>query len=195
MNSPPNILLIDNQFLSLQEVALYQSLLPNNWTPAPSPQNIKYFSKDLYQHYKWDHNWDSARWLDSVSIEWENLYNKISMLLPLHYVHWVDLKITPPLSTGTPLHRDKDPHSPGGDAQKFSRSISVICNLNHQWSPDWGGDFILWTEDNGNLQEHTRIPINPGQLVIVENCYHSVAPVVEHNQCRISFILHVLEYR
>jgi Rps23 Pro-64 3,4-dihydroxylase Tpa1-like proline 4-hydroxylase len=93
------------------------------------------------------------------------------------------------------LHRDKDPTSPGGDSQKFSRSISVICNLNQQWNPAWGGDFILWAGDSGDLQEHTRIPISPGQLVIVENCYHSIAPIIEYDQSRISFILHVLEYQ
>ena len=195
MNNQPNILLIDNQFLDPQEIAVYQSLLPGNWTPSPSPQDIKYFSKDLYRHYKWDHDWDSAGWLDSTPPGWEDLYHKIALLLPPHYVHWVDLKITPPLSTGTPLHRDRDPGSPGGDPQKFSRSISVVCNLNHQWNPAWGGDFILWAGNSGNLQEHTRIPISPGQLVIVENCYHSIAPIVEYDQSRISFILHVLEYQ
>ncbi len=191
----PNILLRDDTFLSSQEIEFYQRLMPNGWTPGPSIRNIKYFSKDLYQHYQWKGDWDSARWLDSTPLEWETLYDKIAKLLPKHYVHWIDLKITPPLSTGTPLHRDKDPWSPGGDTTRFSRAISVLCNLNHEWDPQWGGEFVLYAEHNKQLTEHSRIPICPGQLLIMENCYHSIAPVVAHDHSRLSFILHVLEYR
>lgn len=193
--SEPNILLRDDAFLSDQEIEFYQRLMPHGWTPGPSIQNIKYFSKDLYQHYQWNGDWDSARWLDSTPLEWETLYDKISKLLPKHYVHWIDLKITPPLSTGTPLHRDKDPWTVGGDVTRFSRAISVICNLNHVWEPSWGGEFVLHSEQGKQLTEHSRIPIFPGQLLIIENCYHSIAPVVAHDCSRLSFILHVLEYR
>jgi hypothetical protein len=191
----PNILLRDDTFLSNQEIEVYQRLMPHGWTPGPSIQNIKYFSKDLYQHYQWNGDWDSARWLDSTPPEWETLYDKIAKLLPKHYVHWIDLKITPPLSTGTPLHRDKDPWRIGGDATRFSRAISVICNLNHVWEQSWGGEFLLYSEQDKQLTEHSRIPICPGQLLIIENCYHSIAPVVAHDRSRISFILHALEYR
>jgi len=194
MNAP-NILLRDDNFLSAQEIKFYQNLMPHGWTPSPSIQNIKYFSKNLYQYYEWNGDWDSARWLDSTPPEWELLYNKISKFLPKHYTHWVDLKITPPLSTGTPLHRDKDPWSSGGDTTRFSRAITVLCNLNHEWDPHWGGDFVLHCEQNKQLAEHTRIPICPGQLVIIENCYHSIAPIVVHDKSRLSFILHILEYR
>jgi hypothetical protein len=191
----PNILLRDDNFLSNQEIELYQSLMPHHWTPAPSIQNIKYFSKDLYQHYQWNGDWDSPRWLDSTPPEWEALYDKIAKFLPRHYVHWVDLKITPPLSTGTPLHRDMDPWSSGGDATRFSRAISVLCNLNHVWEPQWGGDFVLYANQNDQIVEHSKIPICPGQLVIMENCYHSIAPIVAHDRSRLTFILHVLEYK
>lgn len=193
--SEPNILLRDDKFLSSQEIEFYQSLMPHGWTPGPSIQDIKYFSKDLYQHYQWDGNWDSARWLDSTPPMWEMLYDKIARLLPKHYVHWVDLKITPPLSTGTPLHRDKDPWTPGGDTTRFSRAISVLCNLNHVWEPQWGGEFVLYSGQDKQLTEHSQIPICPGQLLIIENCYHSIAPIVAHDRSRLSFILHVLEYR
>ena len=193
--SDPNILLRDDNFLSSQEILFYQDLMSGNWTPSPSIQDIKYFSKDLYQHYQWNGNWDSARWLDNTPPEWELLYNKIAKLLPKHYVHWIDLKITPPLLTGTPLHRDKDPWYPGGDATRFSRAISVLCNLNHEWNPQWGGEFVLYAKHDKQLTEHSKIPICPGQLLIMENCYHSIAPVVAHDRSRITFILHVLEYR
>lgn len=191
--STPNILHRDDNFLSKKEIALYHSLMQHSgWTPAPSMQSIKFWAKDLYQHYQWNGDWDSAKWLDSTPIEWEELYSKISKFLPRHYVHWIDIKITPPLSTGTPLHRDKDPWTPGGDSTRFSRAISVICNLNNEWEPNWGGEFMLYDSE---LKEHSRVPICPGQLLIIENCYHSIAPVVAHDRSRLSFILHVLEYR
>ena len=191
----PNILLRDDNFLSSQEIEFYQSLMTNGWTPAPSIHDIKYFSKDLYRHYLWDGDWNSPRWLDSTPPEWETLYNKIAKFLPNHYVHWIDLKITPPLSTGTPLHRDKDPWFTGGDTTRFSRTISVLCNLNHVWDPLWGGEFVLYAEQKNQITEHSKIPICPGQLLILENCCHSIAPIVAHDRSRLTFILHVLEYR
>ena len=191
----PNILIRDDNFLSSQEIEFYQSLMPNNWTPGPSIQNIKYFSKDLYDHYQWKGDWDSPKWLDTTPPEWETLYNKIAKLLPNHYVHWIDLKITPSGLSGTPLHRDKDPWTIGGDTTRFSRAITVLCNLNHERNPSWGGEFVLHSEQNKQLTEHTRIPICPGQLLIMENCYHSISPIVAHGRSRLSFILHVLEYK
>jgi len=190
----PNILLRNDSFLTAEEIAKYQSLMSRDWIPGPSIKDIKYFAKNLYNNYRWDGNWESTGWLDSTPPEWENLYNKIAVHLPSHYVHWIDLKITPPLSTGTPLHRDKDPGSLGGDTTRFSRAITVICNLNHKWDPSWGGDFLLHTTGAG-FPVHSKIPICPGQLLIIENCYHSIAPIVKHDCSRISFILHVLEYR
>lgn len=191
----PNILFKDDNFLSNLEIKTYQDLMPNHWTPSPSIRDIKYFSKDLYQHYQWDGDWNFARWLDSTPPQWEVLYEKICKHLPRHYVHWIDLKITPPLSTGYPLHRDKDPWSPGGDATRFSRAITVICNLNDVWDTAWGGSFILYSDNNNKLNEHTKIPISPGQLLIMENCYHNIEPIVANNRARISFILQVLEYK
>ena len=188
----PNILVRDDTFLSPGEIDVYQKLLPGRWTMGPSVTDIKYFSKDLYRHYNWDGDWAAARWLDSSEPDWEILYAKIAKLLPNHYVHWIDLKITPPLCTGTPKHRDKDPGSPGGDHNKFSRAISILCNLNHTWDPCWGGDFMLYSSDN---TVYTKIPIVPGQLLIMENCTHSISPITQPDQCRISFILHVLEYK
>jgi hypothetical protein len=192
----PNLLLRDDNFLSADELKFYNNLLPGNWTMGPSTSNIFYFSKDLYNHYKWDGNFESAGWLDSTPPEWEILYNKISAVLPKHYTHWIDLKITPPLCGGTPLHRDKDPWTPGGGPQ-FSRALSVLCNLNEEpWDPDWGGGFITHTASrDGSMKQHSVIPIVPGQLVVLENCYHSIEPITKFNKYRKSFILHVLEYK
>ena len=99
------------------------------------------------------------------------------------------------MSTGTPLHRDKDPWSFGGDTSRFSRAISVLCNLNHEWDPQWGGDFLLHAQQGEDFPIYTRVPICPGQLLIMENCWHSIAPIVAHDRSRLSFILHVLEYK
>ena len=138
---------------------------------------------------------------DSAPIEWENLYNKIMPFLPRHFVHWIDVKITCAGLSGTPIHRDKDPWIPGGDGKKFSRTISIICNLNLQWDPQWGGGLQLYetiydseTESLYN-KEDQLVELCPGQLLIMENCSHSIQPIVERNKSRISFILHVFEYR
>jgi len=195
----PKILLQDDNFLTQEELDKYQKLLHAPfWTPAPRLEKILFYSKDLYQHYKWDDNWNNARWLDDTPLEWEELYNKIALSLPAHYLHWADVKITPPLSTGTPRHRDKDPWTSGG-SDRFSKSLTIIVNLNKQWDPQWGGEFIVWNAQKEldqpiQYEEWKRIPISPGQLLIMENCWHSIGAVTEPNRSRISFILHVLQY-
>lgn len=204
----PNILYRNDNFLNEKEILHYQSLLRSaTWAPgigynqAQSLDDIKYFGKDLYNHYKWDGDWDSARWADSTPVDWENLYSKIAVLLPNHYIHWVDVKITCSGLGGTPTHRDKDPWTIGGDENKFSRAITIICNLNLKWNPEWGGGFQLYETrydyetKKVNLIEDQLVEISPGQLIITENCYHSIQPIVERNKSRISFILHVLEYK
>lgn len=206
--SKPNILYRNDHFLDKNEIVHYQNLLKGaNWTPgvgydaAERLDAIKYFSLDLYDHYKWNGDWSSAKWKDSTPIDWENLYHKIVPLLPSHYVHWVDVKITCSGLIGTPMHRDKDPWTQGGDEKRFSRAISIICNLNTEWNPQWGGGFQLYetTYDDTTKSlvkiEDQLINLSPGQLVIMENCFHSIQPITEKNKSRISFILHVLEYK
>jgi hypothetical protein len=197
----PNILYKNDCFLSYNEVITYQNLLKNNrWTLGNNDmfEKINYMSQDLYQHYKWDGNWGAAGWLDHVPVEWELLYNKIAQHLPQHYVHWIDVKITSAGQSGTPLHRDKDPWAPGGDTRKFKKAITVICNLNTNWDPSWGGGLTLYNTDvdSGNIINtvNQTIPIASGQLLIVENCYHSIEPIIGTTKSRVSFILHVLEY-
>jgi hypothetical protein len=198
----PIILYQNDNFLELNEILNYQNLLKNNrWTMASSNsfEEINYISQDLYCHYQWDGNWDRARWLDHVSDEWELLYKKISKFLPRHYVHWIDVKITGPVQSGTPLHRDKEPWSPGGDPKKFKKAISIICNLNTEWDLQWGGGLILYDAkiENNKLvtTANCTVPLKPGQLLVMENCYHSIEPVVQTSKSRISFVLHVLEYQ
>jgi hypothetical protein len=201
ISKSPNVIYRNDRFLSHEDIEIYQNLLKNNrWTLGnnDSFEKIDYMSQDLYQHYKWDGDWDNVNWLDHVPVEWELLHNKISQHLPRHYVHWVDVKITSTGQQGTPVHRDKDPWRPGGDAVKFKRAISIVCNLNTIWDPSWGGGFVLY---NTNV-EHGKVvntisetvPISPGQLLVVENCHHSIEPITEVSKSRISFILHVLEY-
>ena len=198
----PKILYRDDYFLPQTEIRHFQNLLHNRqWglSNHESLDKIFYISQDLYRHYAWDGDWKEARWLDHTAPDWENLYLKISQHLPPHYVHWVDVKITGPLQGGTPIHRDKDPWFPGGDTDKFSRAISVLCNLNTEWDPDWGGGFVLYATKkiNPTMIEKTVdsiVPILPGQLLIIENCYHSVELITEPCRSRISFILHVLQY-
>jgi len=192
----PSISYQNDTFLSPREIDFYQQLLPGSWTPGPSVKDIFYFSKDLYNHYDWKNNWDKTGWKHDAPPEWENLYKKIKTILPKHFVHWVDLKITPPLSSGTPIHQDKDPWQAGG-SDKFYRSLSVLCNLNHEWDDSWGGAFITHKADEQtqSLNEFSRIAIKPGQLVVMENCFHSIEPIIEFNRPRISFILQVLEYK
>lgn len=204
----PNILYRNDHFLEKNEILHYQNLLRNpNWKPGVGNHKfngldeLKYFSIDLYDHYLWDGNWASAKWKDSTPVDWENLYQKIVPLLPKHFVHWIDIKITCSGLDGTPMHRDKDPWTQGGDENKFIRAIAVICNLNLHWDPQWGGGFQLYETKYDNETkslinvEDQLVEISPGQLVIIENCIHSIQPIVERNKSRISFILHALEYK
>lgn len=198
----PEIIYRDDKFLSLDQIKHYQSLLLNRrWglSNQPSLDHINYISQDLYQHYAWDGQWDRARWLDSSAPDWEQLYNKIKEYLPPHYLHWVDVKLTGPLQGGTPIHRDRDPWSVGGDTEKFSQSILIICNLNTEWSAHWGGGLILYNtmanQHGFDFTVNDIIPIVPGQLLIAKNCAHSIELITEPCRARISLILHVLQYR
>lgn len=200
-NTTSNILYRNDNFLSSNEIVHYQQLLKNkHWALSDTADldSLHYISQDLYHHYQWDHNWDQARWLDSTPPDWEILYNKIAEHLPPHYVHWIDVKITGSLQGGTPIHRDKDPGHPGGDSKKFSRAISILCNLNTRWDPSWGGGFVIYKTDQHNQSNQVIdeiIPIVPGQLLIINNCFHSVELITEPARSRVSFILHVLEYK
>lgn len=198
----PEILYRNDNFLSHEEILYYQSLLHNRrWGLSDNPtlDQINYISQDLYRHYAWDGEWDQARWLDDTAPDWEKLYEKISQHLPSHYLHWVDVKITGPLQGGTPVHRDKDPWSPGGNVERFSKAISIICNLNTEWNTSWGGGFVLYnTTKKDHELEYTQdqvVPIVPGQLLIINNCAHSVELIKEPCRSRISLILHVLQYK
>lgn len=201
INALSNILYRDDNFLSNKEITHYQQLLKNNqWSLSNNTDldSLHYISQSLYDHYKWDHNWEQAKWLDSTPPDWEKLYQRISSHLPLHYVHWVDVKITGSMQGGTPIHKDKGPSLPGGDPVKFSRAISVLCNLNTTWNPDWGGGFVLYKPDQLDPSKQVIdqvVPIMPGQLLIINNCFHSVELITEPARSRVSFILHVLEYR
>lgn len=194
----PKILHRDDHFLTANEIKMYQQfLLTKTWglSSTNSVEDIQYFSKDLYYHYKWDGNWDNAHWVDNEPLEWEFLYQRIAKHLPPHYLHWCDAKITCYGQPGTPLHRDKDPWTAGGDTNKFSRAITVLCNLNSHWDPTWGGGFRLYSADKSGITLTDTVPIMPGQLLIAENCYHSIEPITQIGKSRVSFIVHVLEYR
>lgn len=198
----PHILYQNDKFLSFDEISHYQSLLKNyNWglSNYHTLDKLFYVSQNLYRHYAWDGKWDAAQWLDSTPPDWEQLYNKISEHLPPHYVHWIDVKMTGSYQGGTPIHRDKDPWTKNGDTKKFSNSIAIICNLNIEWDARWGGGLTLYETKNVNGQlTHTVdqvIPIVPGQLLIVNNCFHSIELITEPSRNRVSFILHVLKYK
>jgi hypothetical protein len=198
----PKIIYRNDNFLSSQDILHYQSLLKNHrWSLSNSAtlDKILYISQSLYQHYAWDGQWDQVRWSDSTPPDWEILYGKICQHLPPHFLHWVDVKITGPLQSGAPVHRDKDPWSPGGDVNKFSKSISILCNLNTEWNNQWGGGLILYQTTktrSGDIENipYTVVPIIPGQLLIMENCFHSVELITEPSRSRVSLILHVLQY-
>ena len=198
----PEILYRNDKFLSAEDIKHYQSLLTNRqWglsNHRPIDQ-ILYISQDLYHHYAWDGQWDSARWLDSTPPDWVQLYNKICRHLPLHYLHWVDVKMTGPLQGGTPIHRDKDPWSPGGDVKKFNQSIIVICNLNTEWDASWGGGLVLHNtiknDDAFDYSINQTVPIVPGQLLVAKNCAHSIEMITKPSRARLSLILHVLQYK
>lgn len=196
----PKILQLIDGFLSRGEIEQYQKTVCQNWTPGPSISDVRYFSKDLYNHYQWNGDWTKVGWLDSTSPEWENLYHKISALLPKHRVHWADLKLTPPMCSGTLLHRDKDPWNHDQTHQEFSHAVSVICNLNLEWKPEWGGSTVVYeayktSTDTVRTVEKQKLPLSAGQLLIFENCWHSIDPIVQSNRSRFSFILHVLVYK
>jgi len=201
VNSTPVILHRDDNFLTSNEISHYQQLLKNNrWTlgNAECFDKINYISQDLYQHYQWDGNWQNTGWLDSTPPDWEVLYHKICQHLPKHFVHWADVKITSTSQSGTPFHRDLDPWSKGGDPVKFKKAITIICNLNTVWNANWGGGLKLYNVkidgEQPTIETDQIVPVLPGQLLIVENCYHSVDLITEAAKSRISFILHVLEY-
>lgn len=196
----PKILQLIDGFLSRDEIEQYTETVCQNWTPSPNIGDIRYFSKDLYNHYQWNGDWTTVGWLDSTSPKWEELYHKISGLLPRHRVHWVDLKITPPMCSGTPLHRDKDPWHNEKNHQEFSHAVAVICNLNSEWKSDWGGSTVVhgaYKTSNGKIcvVEKQKLSLSAGQLLIFENCWHSIDPVLQINRSRFSFILHVLVYK
>ena len=193
----PRILYHCDTFLTKDEISHYQTFMLEGWK-LPDLDRFKYISRDLYNHYRWDGDWSSVGWRDDCPPDWEILYKSIAVHLPAHRVHWVDLKITPPLSTGVPLHRDLDPWAYPSTVHEFSRAITVLCNLNTEWQNHWGGDFVLHQavkqDHDINYEEKYRIPIKPGQLLITENCFHSMDPVIEPERNRISFILHALQY-
>jgi hypothetical protein len=198
----PQLIYRNDNFLSPEEIKHYQSLLHNQrWglSDHPTLDQINFISQSLYQHYAWNGQWDQARWLDSTPLDWEHLYDKISKHLPPHYLHWVDVKITGPLQKGTPIHRDKDPWSSGGDIKKFSQSILIICNLNGEWDENWGGGLILHnTTKNKSSLEYSinqTVPVVPGQLLIMYNCAHSIELITEPCRSRISLILQALQYK
>ena len=193
----PNLLYRNDSFLTTKEVKSYQDLLASKtWgVSSGGVENLMYISKDLYNHYAWDGNWDSPCWVANESTEWEDLYKRIAAHMPRHYLHWVDVKITSYGQTGTPRHRDKDPWTPGGDVNKFSRSLTVLCNLNTNWDSDWGGGFEVYKTDETGFTKTDTIPITPGQLLILENCTHSIQPITKIGKSRISVIIHALEYR
>lgn len=195
----PRILHVIDNFLSHAELTQYQALMTTGWTLGPSVKNFKYLSKDLYKHYGWDGNWHDVRWLDQTPVEWEKLYHKIARYLPAHRVHWADIKITTPLSTGTPLHRDKDPWICADTNEIFQKALVVICNLNLEWKSVWGGSLIVHRAHRENntifFTEKCRIPITAGQLIVAENFYHSIEPVIEPERHRMSLIVHALQYR
>jgi hypothetical protein len=201
ITSTPVVLYRDDHFLTKKEIFHYQQLLKNNrWKLGNSElfDKIDYVSQDLYNQYQWDGNWQNTGWLDTSPPDWEVLYHKISQHLPRHYVHWADVKITSSLQSGTPMHRDLDPWSKGGDPVKFKRAISILCNLNTVWDDAWGGGLKLHNVkvdgDQTTVETDQIVPILPGQLLIVENCYHSIELITEPAKSRVSFILHVLEY-
>jgi hypothetical protein len=202
VESSPVVLYRNDNFLNADEILHYQQLLKNNqWKLGnlESFDKIDYVSQDLYKHYKWDGNWDNTGWLDTSPPDWEHLYFSISKHLPRHFVSWIDVKITSTSQGGTPMHRDRDPWTTGGDSKKFKKAITIICNLNNNWDPAWGGGLHLHDVKINNTQVdvsiNQTIPVVPGQLLIVENCYHSVELITESAKSRVSFILHVLEYQ
>jgi hypothetical protein len=199
--STPVILYRNDHFLTSNEIFHYQQLLKNNrWKLGNSElfDKINYVSQDLYNQYQWDGHWQNTGWLDTSPADWEVLYHKISQHLPKHYLHWADVKITSTSQGGTPIHRDLDPWSKGGDPVKFKKSITILCNLNTAWAAEWGGGLTLHNvkikEDGPVVETDQIIPIFPGQLLIVENCYHSIELITQPAKSRVSFILHVLEY-
>lgn len=192
----PTILFRDDNFLSTEQVLKYQDLLKNNsWSLGfnETLDELFYVSQSLYRHYAWDGDWQSPRWLDTTPPDWEQLYQDIANYLPPHFVHWVDVKITGSYQNGTPLHRDKDPWKPGGDIEKFDKSITVLCNLNTAWDAGWGGGLVLYsTDEHRQNTVFQTVPITPGQLLIIENCVHSIETITEPSKSRVSFVLQVL---
>jgi SM-20-related protein len=59
------------------------------------------------------------------------------------------------------------------------RKLSLVCYLNEQdWQPEYGGELVIYTEENGEEKAVTLYPF-PGRVVIFESqiLEHEVKPV------------------
>jgi SM-20-related protein len=60
------------------------------------------------------------------------------------------------------------------------RKLSIVCYLNNEdWQPEFGGELVLYLNNNGQEEEKSIYPF-PGRLVIFEsqNIEHEVKPLI-----------------
>lgn len=108
-------------------------------------------------------------------------------LLPDPYMHGAGYSIIPP-NGKFDVHIDSNADLTSG----LIRRLALIIYLNHDWSPDYGGQLELWNKDATHKEAEIQPVFNRTLLMnISETSYHGIKPVVEPSgRSRYSFMIY-----
>jgi 2OG-Fe(II) oxygenase superfamily len=108
-------------------------------------------------------------------------------LLPDPYMHGAGYSIIPPKGKFD-VHIDSNADITSG----LIRRLALIIYLNHDWSPEYGGQLELWNKDATRKEVEIEPIFNRTLLMeISETTYHGINPVVEPSgRSRYSFMIY-----
>jgi hypothetical protein len=108
-------------------------------------------------------------------------------LLPDPYMHGAGYSIIPPKGKFD-VHIDSNADITSG----LIRRLALIIYLNHDWTPDYGGQLELWNEDATRKEAAIEPIFNRTLLMAIsETSYHGINPVVEPSgRSRYSFMIY-----
>lgn len=108
-------------------------------------------------------------------------------LLPDPYMHGAGYSIIPPKGKFD-VHIDSNADLTSG----LIRRLALIIYLNHDWTPEYGGQLELWNEDASRKEAEIEPIFNRTLLMnISETSYHGINPVVEPTgRSRYSFMIY-----